>query len=445
MSILPLDSTLHRGLLGDPEIAVLMDERAEIAAMIRVEIALAQAQAKIGMIPQFAAAAISTGLSEVAIAPEEPAAGVCRDGVIAPALVAALRKRLPADAAPWLHWGATSQDIADTALILRLGSALAVLETRLDALLAALVALSRAHRETVCLARTRMQAAAPTLFGLRVAHWFAPLIGIREQLHLLRPRLLTVQLGGATGDLSVFGTAGLPLIRQFAEELELGQALPWHTDRTRLNEFAACLALMANATGKIGADLALMAQNEIGEVRFAGAGGSSTLPQKQNPVKAEVLQTLARYAAQLAGGMLGTGVHINERDGTSWTLEWLLLPQLVVTAGASLMRANEAIEAVRPDVARMRANIDATNGLALAEAAGFALAAHMPRDEASAHVKDAVAASLATGHHLLDILAARLHAPIDWSPLREPLSALAAAGLLTDELIANAENALRSG
>jgi 3-carboxy-cis,cis-muconate cycloisomerase len=444
MSISPLDSGLHRGLLGDADVAALMDERAEIAAMIEAERALAIVEGRLGVIPIEAADAIASQLANLVIDPAELAQGVARDGVLAPALVAALRQRLPAAAAPWLHWGATSQDMADLSLLIRLKRVLDVLDQRLIGIIEQLIELAKRHRATICLAHTRMQAAAPTLLGYRVAQWLAPFIRHRERLAQLKPRLLAVQLGGATANHAALGTAGLAVMDALADALGLARAVPWHGARDRLEEFSCFLAMVANSAGKIGLDLALMAQSEVGEASFAGAGGSSTLPQKQNPVLAEILQSLARHASTLAGGMHHAGLHAQERDGAAWTLEWLTVPQLVVTTGASLLRCAEVLSALRINEGRMSANLEATNGLVLSEAAVFALAQFLPRPEATTLVKKAVAASLGDGQHLFDHLMRATPVSVDWRALRQPSGYLEPARLLMDRILAEAELSLQT-
>lgn len=443
MSLLPLDSSLHRDLLGDPELAALMDERADIAAMIEAERALARAQGRLGVIPEAAAETIDRLLAAVVIAPQDCAAGMARDGVLAPALVAHLRERLPEDAANWLHWGATSQDMADLSLLIRLKQVLGTVDKRLDGLITLLADLAQKHDRTICLAHTRMQAAAPTLFGLRVAGWLAPLIRHRQRLREMRPRLLAAQCGGAVGNLASLGMPGLAVMDALADELGLTRAEPWHTARDRIIECGTVFASLSASLGKIGLDLMLMAQSEIGEASFAGAGGSSTLPQKQNPVRAEVLQSLARHAATLAGGLLHAGQHAGERDGVNWTLEWLTLPQLIVTTGAATLRTQEMLQSLTIHEDRMAQNIAATRGLVLAEAATFALAAHMPRQQASALVKKAVAETLASDQHLFTHLAAMSDAPVAWDALRAPHAYLEPARGLIARVLALLE--VRSG
>ena len=438
MAISPLDSVLYGALLGDPEIATLLSDDAEIAAMIRAEAALARVEARLGVIPREAGEAIAIALEGQTLTPHQLAPGMARDGVGTPALVAELKKNLPPDLAQWLHWGATSQDIADLSLVLRLKDVLDIMEHRLNSLIVALAELAQTHRATLCLARTRTQVAAPTLFGLRVTHWLAPLLRHRERLHQMRPRLLAVQLGGATGTLSALGIHGLDVMDGLADALGLSRALPWHNGRDRIEEFAGFLAMLSGTLGKMGADLTILAQSEIGEISFAGAGGSSTLPQKQNPVVAELLIALARFVATQTSGIHHAAIHANERDGAAWTLEWLTLPPMIAASGVLLIKSTEALMALQVDDKRMRANLEATQGLVLSEAASFALTAHMPREKAVALVKSGVSAALASGRHLFEELADLTPAPVDWAGLREPLSYLASASALMDRVLAQA-------
>ena len=445
MSISPLDNRLHAGLLGDPAVAELLGEVAEIAAMIGVERALAETQTRLGIIPAEQGRALAAALSQAKVEPETLSAGLARDGVAAPALLAALRPQIPIEAAAWLHWGMTSQDLTDLALVLRLRDVLDLFDHRLLGLIGQLSTLARAHVDTPCLARTRMQAASPTVFGLKVAQWMAPLVRHRERIAQLRPRLLAVQLGGAAGNLSAFGDLALPLMDALADHLALSRAEPWHKGRDRIEELGSVLAMIATSLGTIGADLALLAQSEVGEVGFAGAGGSSTLPQKQNPVLAEILVGLGRFAAGQAGVLHQAGIHANERDGAAWALEWLALPPLVLATGAGLLRASEAIASLRVDAARMQANLDATRGLVLSEAANFALAMHMPRPAAAALVKQAVEATLDSSGHLVDHLAQLTDAPVDWQALRKGDDMLRPARALAARLIAAVDISLKGG
>ena len=442
MAALSFDSALYDGLLSDPETAHLLSDAAEIGAMIRAEKALAVVQAKLGIVPKEAAETLVAALDAAFIDPGALGEGMRRDGVAAPALVAALKAQMPPEAAQWLHWGATSQDIAELSLILRLKTVLDLFSDRLDGLIRALAELAKEHRATICLARTRWQQAAPTLFGLKAANWMQPLLRHRQRIDEIRPRLLAVQFGGATATLSALGEPGIAVMDGLADELGLARAEPWHTSRDRIEEFGNLLAMIASSLGRIGADFVLLSQSEIGEIGFAGAGGSSTLPQKQNPVIAEILVTLGRFAGVQAGALHQAAIHVNERDGAAWTLEWLTLPPLVGATGAALARAAEALASLRVDPTRMRANLAATRGLVLAEAASFALSDHLPRGDAVKIVKQAVAATLSGERHLFEEIAALTEAPVDWAALREPLPYLKAAQTLIDRLTATADTVL---
>lgn len=442
MAALTFDSALYAGLLWDPEMSQLLGDGAEISAMIRVEKALAVVQARLGIIPADEAEQLIAALDQAFIDAGALGEGMKRDGVAAPALVVELRAQIAQPFANWLHWGATSQDIADLALILRLKQILALFRGRLDGLIRVLATLARDHRRSVALARTRSQQAAPTLFGLKVANWLQPLLRHRERIEALLPRLGVVQFGGATGTLAALGAQGIAVMDALAEELGLEPATPWHAARDRIEECASLMAMIATSLGRMGADFVLLAQSEIGEIGFASAGGSSTLPQKQNPVVAETLVALGRFAATQASAIHQAAIHVNERDGAAWTLEWLAFPPLVAAAGSALLRAGEALEALRVDPVRMASNLAATRGLVLAEAASFALSAYLPRGDAQRLVKEAVAAVLRGERHLFDEIAARTEAPVDWTALRTPLAYLSSAEVLVERIVAEAEVAL---
>jgi len=437
MSVTPFDSALFGPLLSDAELAELLDDRAQLRAMLAFEAALARAEGSVGVIPEAAAARIAAVADRLEVDPAALAEGTARDGIPVPALVAALRQAVGGDAAGFVHWGATTQDVMDTGLVLRLRQVLNILETRLEALGDALAALAEAERATVMLARTRGQQATPTSFGLKVAGWLAPLQRHRDRLGEFEPRLGVLSFGGAAGNLSALGESGLAVEAALAEALDLpAPAMPWHSQRDNLVEFGNWLGLVAGSLGKLAGDVLLLCQNEVGELREGGGGGgSSTLPQKSNPVRAEAVLSLARFATGLVGQLQSAAFHQHERDGVAWQLEWLVLPQMIVATGAALGHALALVESLEIDRARMRDNIEATKGLALAEAASFALSAHLPRPEAQALVKDTCKEVLSKGGHLIDLLAARSTAPIDWAALRDPAGQLGAAEAFIDRVL----------
>ncbi len=324
-------------LFGDPEIAAALSPQAQLTAMIEVEAALAAAQADLGVIPLEASKAIIALTRECPLSPSDLSQATGRDGVPVPGLVAALRSVLGAEHAPHLHRGATSQDILDTATCLTLGAALDILEKRLKRAMAALADLAEAHRRTVMVARTRGQQATPTTFGLKAAGWLLPLLRLAERLHHLRKDALPLSFGGASGTLAAYGPKAREIERRMAERLGLAMAImPWHAQRDGLIEVGCWLTALTAALGKIATDVALLAQSEVNEVRLADAGGSSTMPNKANPTRAETLAALARYATGLMTALQQAALSAQERDGAAWQLEWLSLPPLVEAAGCAL-------------------------------------------------------------------------------------------------------------
>jgi 3-carboxy-cis,cis-muconate cycloisomerase len=323
-------------LAGDPEIGALFGDDAEVAALLRVEAALAQAEAEAGLISAAAAAAIGRAL--VAFKPDMAAlaAGFAKDGVVVPALVRQVRAAVGAEHAEAVHFGATSQDIVDTGLMLRLAEVIAILLARLGAVEAALAELAARFGTRPVMAHTRMQAALPSTFAEKVRNWAEPLARERAALDRLRARLLVVQLGGPVGDRSSFNGKGGEVARRLADRLDLGLATPWHSQRDVIVEFGSVLALISGSLGKFGMDVALLSQSEARAITLKGGGGSSSMPHKANPVKAELLVAMARYNAGLAGTLQQAMVAENERSGAAWTLEWLVLPQMAATTGKAL-------------------------------------------------------------------------------------------------------------
>lgn len=437
MSFSPLDSALYRALLSDAETAALLSDGSQVASMLAVEAALAEVQGNLGVIPETAARRIAEVAGSTEIAPESLADPTAKAGVPVPGLVAALRKAVGGEAAAFVHWGATSQDILDTATVLQLGQVLDLFDARLARLIALLAAQADAHRATVTLARTRSQQATPTSLGLKIATWMTPLARHRQRLTELRGRVLVLQFGGAAGNLSALDGRGLDVSAALAEKLGLPEpALPWHVQRDGMAELAGWFSLVSGSLGKLGSDLILLGQSEIGEVSAGAGGGSSTMPQKSNPVGAEMLVALARFNATLTGTVHQGLIHNQERDGAAWSLEWLSLPQMAGATGAALNHGLAIAENLEADTARISRTFENGKGLALAEAASFALAAHMPRPEAQKLVTDACSEVAGSGRHLLDVLTKRVSAPVDWQALRDPANHLGEADALIDRALA---------
>ncbi len=440
MAVSPFDSAIYRDLYRDAEVGELFTDSAEIRAMLLFEGALAAAQGRLGIIPEISAKAIERAAREVIIDPASLAAGTAEAGVVAPALVPAFRAAMQApEHAQYIHWGATSQDVVDTGLVLRLRRFLHIMDERLARLIARLAEQAKANRDVVMAARTRSQIATPTTFGAKIAVWASMLIRCRARLRDLRPRLLFLSLAGASGTLAAMEGRGLEVADAVAKDLNLAApSVPWHSARDGIAELASALAILAGALGKIGQDLVLLMQSEVREVRAGAGGGSSTMPHKSNPVGPEVLLTLARISRDGAGITLEAMIHAQEREGAAWALEWHALPQVCMAAAAATAHAWRLAETLEPDPARMRAAIEATNGMMLAEAAAFALARHMPRPEAQALVKDACKRAASGGRHLREVLSAATDAPLDWDAVFDALNYVGEARQIVDRLLAEA-------
>ena len=413
MSVTPFDSALYRDLFGDAELARLVSDGAELRAMLLVWGALARAQAAQGLIPETAGAFLHRATMEVQIDPAGLAAATGRNGVCVPALVEATRAALEApEHAQYLHWGATSQDIIDTGLALRLRQALARIAERLDRALDGMAALAETHAETPMAARTYGQVATPTTFGAVAAAWGEGLLAAREDLPALRRRVEIVTLDGAAGTLSMMGDAGPAIRAVMADALGLRDPgrVP-HADRSHVAALSAWLTRLAGACGKAATDLLLLARD--GGVTFGAAGASSTMPQKANPVDASTIRALAQHVAALNGSLQSGAMTWDQRDGASWFAEWLALPQLVVATGKA-MGLLAALD-VRVDPARLGRALNDPAGLVHAEALQFDLARDMPRPKAQAEIKRLAAIVAAEGGSLV---AAAGRDPADYAPAR---------------------------
>jgi len=339
IAMMTLPHPLLQALVGDEEVGAFFSNRAELAAMVQVEAALAQAEAQIGLIAADAARRIAEVCGSFQGDWGRLAEGLAQDGVIVPELVRQLRAAVGEPHAKAVHLGATSQDVTDTALTLRLKPVIEIFMRRLDGLIASFEALKVRDGSVGLMAHTRMQRALPFTAADKIDTWIHPLERHRQALQCLAPRLLVVQLGGPVGTRRELSGHGDAVAKAMADTLGLGPAPSWHSQRDRIGEFAAFLSLLTGTLGKIGQDIVLMAQNEVGEVHLATGGGSSAMPHKSNPVPAEMLVTLARLNAGLLGTLHQALVHENERSGAAWTLEWIVLPQMVISSAAALNKA----------------------------------------------------------------------------------------------------------
>ncbi|MDF1855951.1 lyase family protein [Pseudooceanicola sp.] len=422
------DSQLYSKLFPTGEIGRLFSDSAELRAMLLVEGTLAKVQGAAGVIPELSGTFIHRAALELPLDPGGMAAATGQNGVPVPALVAAFRAAMQApEHAQYLHWGATSQDIMDTALMLRLRQVLALIDTGLGGLLTDLANLAETHADLPMAGRTYGQLAAPVSFGAVVAQWGWPLLDLRGELANIRADGLLVSLSGAAGTGSKLGPDPAALRRALAEALGLRDpGRSWHADRGPVLRIAAWLARLAAALGKIGEDLILAVQSGIGEVALAAVGASSTMPQKQNPVAASVLVALAHQVAALNGALLLAGSPRQQRDGADWFTEWLSLPGLVLASASALETARALVPGIVPIPVAMAAALTASRGMIHAEALSFRLAAHMPRPEAQAAVKQACQNAMSQGRHLAEV-AAETWPEIDTDDVFDPARQMGSA------------------
>jgi len=402
------DGLLEAGF-GDPEVAAAVGWRARVARMVEVEAALARALAACRLIPPDAAAAVVAAcdvgrLDLVALAER---AATSATPVIP--LVKALTSGADPAAAAWLHHGATSQDVVDTATVLQLRDAMDLLDTRIAAAAAACATLAERHRDVVMAGRTLGQQAVPVTFGLKAARWLGALDRRREQLDWLRPRLLLVQLGGSAGTAAVYGDDADAVASALADDLGLGVAdLPWHAERDRLAELAGALDAIAGVAASIATDLVLLAQSEVAEVAEAvgDAPASSAMPHKRNPVDA----VAARAAARLARGechvlLAAAADHELERAAGAWQAEWVALPSALVRTAGAVGRLGRALAGLEVDTERMRANLEREGGLTASEALAAALTPAVGRPTAQSVAGEIAARAAASGTSLREAAA----------------------------------------
>jgi 3-carboxy-cis,cis-muconate cycloisomerase len=427
------------------------DDTAHLQRMLDFESALARAEAATGVIPAPAVAAIGAACQADRFDIAELAQGAARAGNLAIPLVKALTAEVAKsdpDAARYVHWGATSQDVIDTATMLGLRAAIDALLPDLDRAIAGFAQLARQHRDTAMVARTWLQHALPMPFGLKLAEYAAALHRSRQRLKRLRADDIVLQFGGAAGTLAALGGNGLKVAERLAKELDLRLPdAPWHTHRDRIADAASVLAILAGTCGKIARDISLMMQTDVGEAfepAGAGRGGSSTLPHKRNPVASASALAAATMAPNLAATMFAAQVQDHERSAGPWHAEWPTLPTLQLVTSGALAAIVDIAEGLEVDAARMRANLDSTHGLVMAEAISMALAGKVGKSESHHIVEAASRTAIESRTHLRDVLAkdTRVTAHLGASELErlfEPMAYQGVSQTLIDRLLASIE------
>jgi 3-carboxy-cis,cis-muconate cycloisomerase len=438
---------VYSAIYGSDPMRAILGERAYLQRMLDVEAALARAQARLGLIPAEAAQAIGDAASVDKLDLAALAAATQNMGFPTVGLVKQLSALAGAEAGRWTHWGATTQDILDTALVLQLRDAITLFDADLARLIAAFAALASKHRSTVMAGRTHAQQALPITFGYKVAVWLDPLIAMRERLAHLRPRVEKLQFGGAVGTLASLGADGPRVAAELAAELDLAlPPIPWHVARDGIAELGCWCGLLGGVLAKPANDVMWLMQSEIGEVSepaAPGKGGSSTMPQKRNPIGCEYVIAQARAAQALVPQLLSAMIHEHERGAGPMQLEHLALGQTLLLTHGALATLIPIAEGLEVDAARMRRNLEAGGGLIMAEAVMMGLAPRLGRGVAHDIVHHACDVAMRDGVHLADALArdARVTAVLDAGAiarLTDPAGYLGAARTFMEAVLARA-------
>jgi 3-carboxy-cis,cis-muconate cycloisomerase len=420
--------------------------------MLDFEAALARAEAAAGVIPAAAAGPIERACDARTFDLTALAEAATKSGNVAIPLVKALTAsvaKADAEAARYVHWGATSQDVIDTAGMLTLRAGVEALLADIDRAIAGFAGLARAHRHTAMVGRTWLQHALPIPFGLKLAEYAAALDRSRRRFRRLRGEALALQFGGAAGTLAALGDKGWLVAERLAQELKLPlPEAPWHTHRDRFAEAASVLAITAGSCGKIARDIQLLMQTDVAEAfepSGQGRGGSSTMPHKRNPVAAATALAAATMAPNLAATIFAAQVQDHERSAGPWHAEWPTLPTLLLVTSGALAAIVDIAEGLEVDAARMRANLDATHGLIMAEAVTFALAEKIGKSEAHHLVEAASRKAVAEKQGLREVLTkdtkVTAHLSADkLAKLFEPMAYQGVSQALIDRLLASLDD-----
>jgi len=430
---------------------VVCDDAVCLQHMLDFEAALARAEVATGVIPASAAGPITNACKAGSFDLASLAEAATKSGNLAIPLVKALTAgvaRTDAEAARYVHWGATSQDVIDTATMLTLREGVEVLLKDIGRAVAGFARLAQQHRQTAVVARTWLQHALPMPFGLKLAEYAAALHRSRIRLQRLRGETLALQFGGAAGTLAALGDKGLLVAEKLAAELGLRLPdAPWHTHRDRLAEAASVLAIVAGTCGKIARDVQLMMQTDVAEAfepSGEGRGVSSTMPHKRNPVAAATALAAATMAPNLAATIFAAQVQDHERSAGPWHAEWPTLPGLLLVTSGALASIVDIAEGLEVDVARMRANLDETHGLIMAEAVAMALAEKIGKHQAHHLVEAASKKAVAEKTGLREVLTKdpKITAHLSGekiAKLFEPMAYQGVSQALIDRLLASLE------
>jgi 3-carboxy-cis,cis-muconate cycloisomerase len=440
-----LDSLIFRDIFSTEEMRQVFSDENRVQRYLDIEAALARAQARLGIIPREAAEEIGRhcfareyDMAKLKLQTE-------RIGYPVLPVVQQLVARCRDNLGEWCHWGATTQDITDTATILQIREALALVEADINAIADALADLASRHRDTVMAGRSNLQQAVPITFGYKMATILAAFDRHKQRLRELKPRVLVGEFGGAAGTLSSLGKDGLQVQKALMEELRLGQPeIAWHTVRDRIAEVGCFLGLVTGVCGKIAMDVKLMMQTEVEEVYepfHEGRGSSSTMPQKRNPISSVYITALTSLVRQHVAALLDAMVEDHERATGPWEIEWIALPEIFLLSAGILAQTRFLVSGLQIDAKKMRSNLDITRGLIVSEAVMMGVAPFLGRQRAHDLIYDICRQVIATGRPLLDLLAENeaISAQLDRAALAklcDPANYLGQAGEMVDRVLA---------
>ncbi|HKT20874.1 MAG TPA: 3-carboxy-cis,cis-muconate cycloisomerase [Stellaceae bacterium] len=439
-----LDSAIFRDIFATAAMRLVFSDETRVQRYLDIEAALARAQARLGIIPEEAAKEIGRHCQASEYDFDLLKTQTERIGYPVLPVVQQLVKKCRDGLGEWCHWGATTQDITDTATVLQIREALNLVENELSGIAAALAGLARRYRDTPMAGRSNLQQAVPITFGFKAATLLAGIERHRARLQELRPRVLVGEFGGAAGTLASLGKDGLRVQAALMQELGLGQpAIAWHTMRDGFAEVGCFLGLVTGTLGKVATDVKLMMQTEVEEVfePFAeGRGSSSTMPQKRNPISCNYIIACTAMVRQNVAALLDAMMEDHERSTGPWEIEWIAMPEIFLLASGALHQARFLLEGLEVDPVRMRANLDLTRGMIVSEAVMMGLGPHLGRQRAHDLVYDICRKAITGGQSFLDLLAAepeiaRHMGRSELAKLVDPANYLGLAGEMIDRVL----------
>jgi 3-carboxy-cis,cis-muconate cycloisomerase len=440
-----IDSTVFRDIFSTEAMRSVFSDENRVQKYLDFEAALARAQARLGIIPKEAAEEICRHCRLAEIDFAKLKAQTERIGYPVLPLVQQLVALCRDGLGEWCHWGATTQDITDTATVMQIREALILIERHLDGIVGALAALARKYRDTPMAGRSNLQQAVPITFGYKVATLLAAFERHRKRLNELRPRVLIGEFGGAAGTLSSLGGRGFATQAELMKELKLAvPAIAWHTVRDTIAEVGCFLGLITGTCGKVALDVKLLMQTEVEEIYepfHEGRGSSSTMPQKRNPISSVYITALTAVVRQQVAALLEAMVEDHERATGPWEIEWIVLPEIFCLAAGALAQTEFVLKGLQVDEKKMRANLDLTKGLIVSEAVMMGLGPYLGRQYAHDLVYEICRQVVATGRPLVELLTenAEIAKHLDRHALEklcDPANYLGEAGAMVDRVLA---------